>query len=48
MARLKREHSVIGYLEEMVIAPLAVLQALRNQAFVNSVLVGDKKNSCKS
>jgi len=43
MAMLKREHGVIGYLDEMFIAPPAVLQALRNQANVNSVLVGDQR-----
>ncbi len=43
MRMLKKEHGVIGYLDEMFLAPPAVLQALRNQANVHSVLVGDQR-----
>jgi len=43
MEILKREHGVLGYLDESFEAPDAVLQALRDSSGVHSVLVGSSK-----
>jgi hypothetical protein len=43
MRILKEEHGVSGYLEDSFTAPDAIMQALRNAARVQSVLVGGTK-----
>lgn len=43
MDMLKREHGVLGYLDESFEAPDAIVQALRDSAGVDSVLVGNSK-----
>lgn len=43
MDMLKREHGVTGYLDESFVAPDAVMQALRAQASVHTVLVGGEQ-----
>jgi len=40
---LKSEHGVLGYLDEFFSAPDAILQALRDVAGVDSVLIGNSK-----
>ena len=40
---LKREHGVLGYLDEMIGVPDAVLEALRNTSSLHNVLVGSSK-----
>lgn len=42
METLKRDHGVLGYLDEMFTAPDAVMQALRSYASVHKVLVGSE------
>ena len=37
---LKSRHGVLGYLDELFSAPDPILQALRNQSQVHSVIVG--------
>jgi len=43
MDMLKRQHGVIGYLDETFSAPDAVMQALRSQATIHKVLVGSEQ-----
>ena len=43
MEMLKREHGVLGYLDETFTAPDAVMQALRSVASVHKVLVGSEQ-----
>lgn len=43
METLKREHGVLGYLDETFTAPDAVMQALRSTASVHKVLVGSEQ-----
>ena len=43
MEMLKREHGVLGYLDETFTAPKAVMQALRSTAQVHKVLVGSEQ-----
>jgi len=40
---LKSEHGVIGYLDESLTAPDPIMQALRNEASVHKVLIGNDK-----
>jgi len=43
MKMLKEQHGVRGYLDELFVAPSAILQALRTQHSVQSCLVGNQK-----
>lgn len=43
MDNLKRQHGIGGYLDEMFTAPDIVMQALRDHASIDKVLVGDEK-----
>ena len=43
MKMLKEQHGVRGYLDELFVAPPAILQALRTQHNVQSCLVGNQK-----
>lgn len=44
MKELKHKHDVLGYLDDSFDAPPAILQALRNTANVQSVLIGTSLN----
>jgi len=43
MRTLKEQHGVVGYLDELFEAPDAVMQALRSNANVHRILVGDQE-----
>jgi chromosome segregation ATPase len=43
MAMLKQEHGVIGYLDETFEGPEIVVEALKSNAAINKVLVGDDR-----
>lgn len=43
MQTLKEEHGVLGYMDESFTAPDAIVEALRSQASVHNVLIGNEK-----
>jgi chromosome segregation ATPase len=43
MAILKRDHGVVGYMDESFTAPDVIFEALKNKARVHQVLVGDEQ-----